>query len=278
MRTRSVTLLLVMFMSGLAAHRPAEAQVFCLPVNEEGEGDPNDLAACSAATNTPFGALPTKLPASWLGGTGSRMGFHFRFGSMDEEGDAGRRNFAVGIELPAGRSSVALTGGVIDFTCDVPDADVNCESAIMLGGRFAIPLVTNPITTAGTGQSFFVGLNGSIGFATGDMIDADFFGERLKIGGRSLSIGIGIPLGLVARSGTVSIVPFVEPAFFWGQTKFDVSGSFGSGDETESGTGLMLGGGISLLFANGLSLDLGIKQVMLDEANAMIGLGIGFQR
>jgi hypothetical protein len=277
MRTRCVTLLVaaaaVMFLAA-----SAEAQVFCIPVEDESGGDPNDVAACSAATNTPFGALPTLLPASWMGRESTRMGFNFRFGSMDEEGDAGRRNFGIGLEIPAGRASIGLTGGFIDYTCDVPDADVKCESAIMLGGRFAMPLVANPISGGGAGQSFIVGLNGSVGFATGDILDADFFGERLQIGGRGISVGVGVPLGLVAKSGNVAITPFIEPAFFWGQTKFDVSGTFGSGEETESGTGFALGGGISLLFANGLSLDLGFKKVMIDEANALIGVSIGFQR
>jgi hypothetical protein len=251
--------------------------VFCIPVEEEQTSDLDEIAACSAATNTPFGALPTLLPAAWLGRTPTGIGFNVSFGSMNEEGDAGRRNFGVGIEFAAGRASVGLTGGFVDYTCDAQGADVECKSAIMVGARFAAPLISSTVSGEGA-QAFIVGLNTSGGFATGDILQANVFGETLEVGGRGISVGVGLPLGLVARSGTITITPFVEPAFFWGQTKFDVGGTAGEGDETESGTGFSIGGGVSFGFANGFSLDVGFKKVMIDEANALIGVGIGFQR
>jgi opacity protein-like surface antigen len=82
----------------------------------------------------------------------------------------------------------------------------------------------------------------------------------------------------VARSGNVTITPFIEPAFFYGNTKFDVSGDFGDEDQSESGTGFAIGGGVSFGFANGFALDVGFKKVMVEEANALIGVGISFQR
>ena len=274
MRIRYVTLLAVLGL--LFAPAPAMAQ-FCLGTDQE-DPDLNAAAACAAATMTPFGALTTQLPASWLGRPVTGIGFNVQFGSMDEEGDAGRRNFGVGIEIPMGTASIGLTGGYVDFTCDVPGEEVNCESAFMVGGRFATPLVINPIGTGDAGQSFVIGLNASVGFGTGDVLDADLGGQTLKVGGRGLSVGVGVPLALVAKSGSISITPFIEPAFMWGQTKFDVESSFGSGDETETGTAFVLGGGVSFGFASGLSLDVGFKKVMLDEAKSLIGLGLSFQR
>lgn len=274
MRIKYVTLLAVLALP--LASAPAAAQ-FCIGADQE-EPDLNDAAACAAATITPFGALPTLLPANWLGRSVSGIGFNFQFGTMDEEGDAGRRNFGVGIEIPMGTASIGLTGGYADFTCDVPGEEVNCKSAFMFGGRFAAPLVINPIGTGDSGQSFMLGLNASLGFGSGDVLDADFGGEQLEISTRGLSVGVGVPLALVARSGNITITPFVEPAFFWGQTKFDVESTFGSGDETETGTGFALGGGISFGFASGLALDIGFKKVMIDEAKSLIGLGLSFQR
>jgi hypothetical protein len=274
MRIRYVTLLAVLALSFAPA--PAAAQ-FCLGVDEENP-DFNSAAACAAATMTPFGALPTVLPASSLGRTVTGIGFNFRFANMDEEGDAGRRNFGIGIEIPMGTASLGLTGGYVDFTCDVPGEDVSCKSAVMLGGRFAAPLVINPIGTGDTGQSFVLGLNASLGFGTGDVIDASFAGETLEMSGRAISVGVGVPFSLVARSGNVTITPFIEPAFFWGQTKFEIDGSFGAGEETEGGTGFVIGGGVSFGFASGLALDVGFKKVMLDEAKSLIGLGLSFQR
>jgi hypothetical protein len=198
---------------------------------------------------------------------------------MDEEGDTGRRNFGIGVEIPLARASLGFTGGLVDYTCDTGGEDVECKNAIMLGGRFAMPLLTTAVGGGTTGQSsLFLGLNTSVGFATGDVIEGSIFGDTFKVGGRGFSVGIGFPVGLVARSGTITITPFVEPAFFWGQTKFDFESSFGNEETTESGTGFALGGGLSLGFANGLSLDIGVKKVMIDEANALIGLGLSFQR
>jgi opacity protein-like surface antigen len=146
----------------------------------------------------------------------------------------------------------------------------------MLGARFAAPLVSNPVGTEG-GQSFIIGLNASAGFSNGDMISISDGGLSLEVGGRAISVGVGVPIGLVARSGNITITPFVEPAFFWGQTTFDVSGTV-EGEEDESGTGFALGGGVSFGLANGLAFDVGFKKVMVDEANALIGLGLRFQR
>jgi opacity protein-like surface antigen len=274
MRIKYVTFLALLALP--LASAPASAQ-FCLGFDQE-EPDFNEAAACGAATITPFGALPTQLPASWLGRSVNGIGFNFRFGSMDEEGDAGRRNFGVGIDIPMGTASIGLTAGYADFTCDIPDEEVNCESAFMVGGRFAAPLVINPIGTGDAGQSFVVGLNASVGFGSGDVIDAQLAGESIQLSARALSVGVGVPFALVAKSGNISITPFIEPAFFWGQTKFDVESSFGSGEETETGTAFALGGGVSFGFASGLSLDVGFKKVMLDDAKSMIGLGISFQR
>jgi hypothetical protein len=124
-----------------------------------------------------------------------------------------------------------------------------------------------------------VGLNTTLGFANGDILDLNdpFFG-RIEAGGRSFSVGLGLPIGLVALSGPMTITPFFEPAFFWGHTRFEGSVDGQSDTQSESGTGFVLGGGLSLGFSNGFALDFGIKKVMIDEANAMIGVGISFQR
>jgi opacity protein-like surface antigen len=275
MRIKYVTFLALLALP--LASTPASAQ-FCLGGIDEEETDFNDAAACGAATITPFGALPTLLPAGWLGRSAAGIGFNFRFGSMDEEGDAGRRNFGVGIEIPVGTASIGLTGGYADFTCDVPDESINCESAFMAGARFAAPLIMNPIGTGDAGQSFVLGLNATVGYGTGDVLDGNLGGESFKIGASGISVGVGVPLALVAKSGNITITPFIEPAFFWGRTKFDVESSFGSGEESESGTAFALGGGVSFGLASGVSFDVGFKKVLLDDAKSLIGLGISFQR
>lgn len=275
MRITYVTLLAILGL--LLVPAPSAAQVFCIPVDDSGqEPDLGDVAACAAATTTPFGALPTNLPGSWVGRTSTGIGFNFRFGSMDEDGDAGRRNFGIGIDMPVGRGSLGFTGGLVDFTCDA-GPDIDCKNAIMLGAQFVTSLISSPVGGS-TGQSFVLGLNSSVGFSNGDILSVTGGGDSFEVGGRGISVGLGVPLGLVARSGTITITPFVEPSFFWGQTKLDVTSTFGNEEDTESGAGFSIGGGVSFGFANGLSLDVGFKKVLIDEANALIGVGLSFQR
>jgi opacity protein-like surface antigen len=276
MRIKYVTLLATL---GLLAIAPvASAQVFCIPAGGAEEPPLDDMAACLAATTTPFGALPTQLPARWTRTAPGGIGFNVRFGSMNEEGDAGRRTVGVGVDVPMGRATLGLTGGLVDFTCDAEGFDIDCESAFMLGARFAAPLVTSSVGDGGS-ESFIVGLDASFGLSNGDLIafQDPGGGGSIEIGGRAFSVGVGLPLGLVARSGNITITPFIEPAFFWGNTEFDVRGAFND-EESESGTGFALGGGVSFGFANGFALDVGFKKVMVDEANALIGVGISFQR
>jgi opacity protein-like surface antigen len=275
MRIKYVTLASVAAL--LLAPAPTAAQVFCSPTDETSSSD-KDIAACLAATTTPFGALPNNIPANWMSGGPTGIGFNVRFGSMDEEGDAGRRNIGIGVEIPAGSASLGFTGGLVDFTCDVPaGTDVECKKAIMLGARFAAPLVRSGV--GGTTQSSLIlGLNGSVGFSNGDVISGSIFGQPFEFKGRAFSVGLGLPVGLVARSGTVSISPFIEPALFWGQTKAEVTDGATTDSATESGTGFALGGGVTIGFANGVAIDVGFKKVMIDEANAMIGVGVSFQR
>jgi hypothetical protein len=275
MRITYVTLLAALGL--VVAPAPTLAQVFCSPTNET-SSSAKDLAACLAATTTPFGALPSNIPANWMSDGPAGIGFNVRFGSMDEEGDAGRRNIGIGVEVPVGSASLGFTGGLVDFTCDAPGVDIECKQAIMLGARFAAPLLRSGVGTGTTQSSIILGLNGSAGFSNGDVITGNIFGEPFEIKGRAFSLGLGLPVGLVARSGTVSITPFIEPAFFWGQTKAEVTDAGTTSSDTESGTGFALGGGVAIGFANGVAIDVGFKKVMIDEANAMVGVGVSFQR
>ncbi|MGQ0714419.1 MAG: hypothetical protein ACT4PJ_11915 [Gemmatimonadaceae bacterium] len=138
MRIKCVTVLATLALVFAAV--PSAAQVFCIPSDENQEADSDAMAACLAATTTPFGALPTLLSPGVLGRAQTGIGFNASFASMSEEGDAGEDK------------------------------------------------------------------------------------------------------------------------------------------QAENGTGFALGGGVSFGLANGVSFDVGFKKVMIDEANALIGLGISFQR
>jgi hypothetical protein len=249
----------------------ANAQ-FCLDPNEE-EPDPNDVAACAAATATPYGALPTILPANWTGGTTRGIGFNFRFGSISEPSNTGRKNFGLGIDVPVGRGTFGLTGGLIDYTCEEGEG-AECKSAIMGGASFAGPLLTSPM--AGGQQSLVVGLVGQVGISTGEVVEVE---GDFSLKERTISVALGLPVALVARSGNVTITPFIEPSFFWGRANIELeSVFFGNFDESENGTGFALGGGVAFDLGNGFGLHGGFKKAFAGEAKAMIGVGLSIQR
>lgn len=266
MRIKSVTLGALAFIVLVSR---ADAQ-FCIDADSETQ-DANDVAACGAATTTPYGALPAIFPANWSAATTRGLGFNLRFGSISEPNNTGRRNFGIGLQVGAGRAQIGLTGGVVDFTCD-EEAGVECKSAFMVGASFASPLVASRMASGQ--QSFVVGLSGDVGFSSGDVFESTDF----TIKQRSISVALGVPLALVARSGTIAITPFVEPSFFWGRTNFEVDSPFFSGDESENGTGFSLRGGVAFGLANGLGLHIGFSKAFVGEAKAMIGLGLSFQR
>ena len=267
---------------------PLAAQV--IPIGEDEDIDPQAAAAYAALTTTPVGALPPMMTARMINGAQSKnLGLRFQFGHMDEEGDFSRRNLAGGIDIPFGAATLGFTGGYVDYACDIDEdevpLDLDCGGAFMLGANLFTPLVTSQV---GQGSSFVLGLDGALGFSSGEVLDAHFdFGggdeADIKFSLRSLSGAVSFPLALVVRQPGLLVVPHFRPGFGYGRATIDLEASDPTGEQdeedTESGTRFMLGGGVSFLFPNqGFGIEVGMQKVFIDEGDTVVGIGISFGR
>ena len=264
----------------------AAAQLFPDP---DGEGPgPSETAAFLALSITPVGAFPDIIvPAS---SRRQPIGFRFHFGNLDEEGDISRRSFGAGIDIPAGTATLGFTLGVQDFVC--PDEEdfgggvtvsYDCAKALMGGASFGMPLVTNVL--GAQGSSLALGLQGTIGYGTGEevlgaTVSDPTFTESFSVSVSGLSVTLGVPISVVAKSGGISVVPHITPRFGWGRATMKLFTGDPTMDEedTESGTRFMLGGGVGVLLESGLGFTLGFQKIFIEDGSATIGLGVSWNR
>lgn len=253
----------------------------------QSDASDSELAAYSALISTPVGALPPMLSPGILGGRGG-MGIQAQFGHMDESGDFSRRVFAVGLDLPAGRGRVGVVAGVSDYVCEdfsEPgfSIDFDCKKTIMGQLSGILPLINARV--GDQGARFDIGLEGTAGFGTGDLIEATFDDgftvQRLEVSLTGLSVTMGAPIALTVPATSFSIAPFITPRVGYGRATAEVTDSSDpSLDEkaTEGGMRFLLGGGVALLFTSGLSLSLGFQKVFVDGGDATMGLGLAWNR
>src|SRR5688572_8081620 len=210
-------------------------------------------AAAQALSATHIGGLTPLMTPSMIRRTlnGAQLGV--RYSLREERGTrlhtvAGSAIFAVGLQ-----SSVALTAGTSDAEC------ANCTPAIVLGlggdmrvferGDFLV-----------TGSSFTVAVNGDFGYARQSLADNQSV----------IALGVGAPMTLVLgadRQG-MRVVTFFTPVFGVGQLNDLICLGGPPCDTTESGTRMLLGGGIGIWSPlSSISASLGINQVMIDGAH-----------
>ena len=271
----------------LAFALPAGAQV--IPI-DEGDVDPQDAAAYAAITTTPVGALPPSLSARMINGSQSpNIGFRFHLGHMDEQGDFSRRNLAAGVDIPMGAATLGFTAGYVDYACDSDEAEefgieLDCAGAFMLGANMFAPLISSPM---GQGSSFMLGIDGTVGFSKGDVIDASFDdgfeSGSFRLGLQSLSAAVTFPMALVVRQPGLVIAPHVRPGLGYGRGRIEFEEDDGfetfSEDVTESGTRFMFGGGVAFQFPNrGFGIEIGMQKVFIEDGDTVIGFGITFGR
>lgn len=262
-----------------AAAQPLAAQTF--------DFEDKAQAAYFAISSTPVGALPRLVTTQSLG-TAQGSGVRFQFGNIDEQGDFSRRIVLGGIDLPVGRATVGVSAGYLDFKCgnefEEFGLELDCKGGLIAGAHVGTPLVTSPLGTSNA-ATFMVGIDGSLGFGTGDIIEASFdngFGtEREKIEGTSMALGLSLPLALVARGTGVTVVPHMTPGVGYGRLKARATASDGvttqTDEATESGARFMLGGGAAILLnKSGLGLHLGFQKVFVKDGDATLALGLSY--
>ena len=282
--------------------------------------DVTDLAPASkylayfAITSTPLGALPPAVGAQLAGADRQRgIGFRAQFGQVTDQGlgglnagsfDITRRVIAAGIDIPLGRGTLGLTGGYLDFGCDEINGEfdldgdgvndfglrLGCKSGLTGGASWSMPLIRHaPASAARTGV--LVGLDADVGASSGDLLEARItdasagspLSLTVKLSTSALAAGLGIPVGLVVRSGGLTVVPHVVPRVAWGRTKIEVPSLGGLGADAglsaaEDDVRFMLGGGLSLLSDSGLGIEVGVQKVFVDQGKTTIGAGVSWTR
>lgn len=267
----------------LTAELPAQ-------IIEEGNAGDGAQAAYLALTSTPVGALPPTV-RSYLVGAERALTLRGRFGNLDEAGDVSRRNFALGVDVPVGRMTVGLTAGYVDVACDIPDLDdgggfvisFECKSGMMFGGSVGAALLSTPLGVSGT-NSLTVGVEGSAGLGNGDILEVSVSGGgsgSVTASATTYSFAAVVPVAIVARSGTITVVPHLQPGFGYGHAKVTVKGSGDGGaiDErdSESGVRMLLGGGISIIFNGNFGVDFGVNKTFVEDGNTVVGFGVSWR-
>lgn len=233
---------------------PLAATVLVLPSRSAAQtGDARALIVLRA---TPIGALTPSMTPAMISRRLNGMQLGLRYGWHDEEGITTQAVALSGILGVGMASSVALTAGVSDADCGP------CSPALMLGIGGDMRVIEMGDVVAG-GSSLSVAVSGDIGFA------------QLKPGDETgLALGVGAPVTLTfaATPDGMRFAPYVTPVFGVGSTSLGCSGL---GECEESGTRLVLGGGIGVWNPlTSISASLGINHVFADGANPVFGVNV----
>ena len=301
---RRTVVLALAFALALAA-RPLHAQ-FGPELPDPSElGLDSKFAAYFALTSTPLGVLPPFLGAPAAAGARRGIGFRAQFGQISDPVedlagfDISRRVIAGGIDIPLARGTLGLTAGYLEYGCDEISQQIDfdgdgvndfgltlgCESGMTGAASWSMPLIASaPGELGGTG--WMLGLDASLGLSSGDLLkvrlSGGFPGLAISLGASTLTAGVGLPLGLVVRSGGVTVVPHLMPRLAWGRTELDLPnfGELPPGTDdspSESDVRFMLGGGLGLQFSGtALGVHLGMQKVFVEDGKLAVGAGLSW--
>lgn len=207
-----------------------------------------DLAAYYALVFTPQGALPA---SAWgADARTARSALDVGYGHMN----AGLHenvlnNFGLTFSLPtyAGRFGFSFAG----VTCN------GCDTYLMGRIDMEVPLLLPREAGTNAAPTYGVALLPAVGFGRSANSDND---------GNSISATLGAPLSVTWGSAWRTTA-FVTPGVGFGRLS--------DGNNGESGTRLMLGGGMRFTSAaNGWGAFAGIQHVFIQNADPVLGLGV----
>lgn len=215
------------------------------PLTSAAAQSEKDFAGWVGLITTPVGALPPVIPTTTGMAFQARYG-HWQFASDDDN----TSNYGIGLSLGAGRSRATV---VLGYTTTKDCTDCG---QMMAGFELHVPLVQGGGTQAG---GIGIALNPAVGYAKTTASDAELSFLSIAV---SLPISVSVPLGASAR-----IVPFVSPGAGMGR----ISGS----GESQSGTRMLLGGGVVLADAvPRLQITGSFQKIFIDHGVTMFGLAL----
>ena len=147
----------------------------------------------------------------------------------------------------------------------------------MLGGRWAGHLLSLPVGSS-SGATFQLAIEVAAGASFGDYLEISDDFETLEISATNLAAGAMLPLMLVARSGSTTIIPMVAPGLAYGRATQELELNGESEDVTESGTQFVLAAGLGFRFGeSAIGVDAGIRKVFAEDAPVVVGLGMSIR-
>jgi hypothetical protein len=211
---------------------------------------PGEVLNYLAFASTPAGALPPMLTNTLIDRLQNGASLALRYGQLGS-GDFNptASSFAATGILPAGLgASFRLTAGVNDASCS------GCNPELMLGVGGDYRLLGSTMGNTASSPLFTVSLDGELGFGK-------------PSSGQYWSGVVGAPIALVQRGSGMQFVPFITPAFEFSETNF--SGS------SDSGSGLMLGGGLGVYnMLSNVTVNVGLQHAFMNGARNVIGLNL----
>src|SRR5690242_1077077 len=207
-------------------------------------------AAYVALIYTPLAGLPPLPPVSDSLGRrpGSNVSLLGRLGHMSRGGGTlSLTSYAVGVEVPRGRTRLGATLGYMSASCGPEWAgDSDCSGDIMIGASIRSLITSRPLgeqeaprkgkrsSKSGSDGTLLVGFDGGVGYSP-------------RQGETAMAIAASMPTALALQSGTVRIMPFISPGVGYGRLS---NAQYGD-DEIPVSHGaisLMIGGGVGLQF------------------------------
>ena len=244
--------------------------VICLlaPASQTFAQTIGDLAAYNALMLTPVGALPPIMTSSISGQVQRSAQFAIRYGYLSQDrrdpliasGDVNSFGFSGVLPMGLG-STITLTGGVTSPDCD------RCDPGVMLSLGGDTRLTEVPFGSARDAARLTISLNGEFGFGQPKL--------PFRIVSSVWSGAVGLPIGLVSggRNAGMRIVPFVTPAFGFGNTDFD--DDVVNFPDSESGSRFMLGGGVGIYNpTSSVVLNIGFQHVAIENGGTQIGFAL----
>lgn len=215
-----------------------------------------DLAAYTALSVTPVGAMTPVVTSSMLGRVPQGYSFAGQYGHLSDNGTS-VNSFGATASMPLSGIQV---GGSFGFVS--PSSNTGLKSNMMLGLNAESNLGAWALTQGKDANLFTLGLRGDFGWANPD----DGAGSTAT----ALSFAAGAPVALVLKSGDLTWAPFVTPGFGWGR--------LGENGVSESGTRFMMGAGLGMSHRNGWGVSVGMQKVFIDQGKSVFGLNVSYGR
>lgn len=239
-----------------------------------------EQSAYVALIYTPVAGLPPLPPnADSLGkANGSSFSLQGRLGHMSRRGGLSLTTYAVGVEMPRGRTRFGATLGYLSASCGFEwEGDTDCNGDVMLGGSVRSWLTTRPLGASPPPVKgkraakpenqglLLVGFDGSVGYSP-------------RQGESAMAIAAGIPTALALQNGTLKITPFVTPSLAYGRLG-NVAYFEDEAPTAHGGIAFMIGGGVGLEFGtSGVGANVGFQRVLKGNGGTtQLGLGFTWQ-